>query len=471
MKPAVRLGALGMVLCLSGAMGFVVLAGTASASELDGLVMVSDYVMPSKVRIFDPARSTIVFDYRLEKEGPEPCTAPEATCAALGIHHLTLQDQDYLDVAVTVIDPLKGNLADGFYSIIQRVRLVHPVQEVWRLRELDFSDVPDGDVYCVRPPEGAEGEYRSDPRCQLAFNHAFRVVDDRPSEKRVTLIVADTLNERVEQVTLDYSNGSHTGHVDWVLGEAHPAWPPMGVPNGVQYIDDGPDGRFLLITFYTTTWYPLGGGFLMMLKWENGDWVEAWRFPDPNDGRQPYLNTPHMGEVVVDPTTGERRIWYSHSRGLATDWREMIPAGFGATYGMLIPGPTLADPPTYVFDAAPFLDDPERALTFSRDQSYLPDGTMLLADSACETMCSYTPRIYRTLRFDLDATTATDRTGCYTTDHSELNLIPIPDDMILDTYECGFHGIFEANWLDADSLGTQLRNARAGARLPCPGTR
>ncbi len=468
MRFALKVGMAAMVLCMPWTWGLAGVAPVARAEALDGLLAVSDYTPPAKVRFLDPESGAIAFDYRVEREGPLVCQKPEVVCWTLGFRHVTYHDNDYLDIAITVSDPPAGNLADMTYSIIQRIRLTHPAQEVWHMRFLDFSGVEDGSAYCVESPEGEEG-YKTDPRCQIAFTHGFRVIDDRPDENTVTMVVADTLHRRVVQATLDYTEGNTVGRVDWVLGATNPSWPKMALPNAVQMIDEGADGRYLLVTFYSASLRPLGGGMLQMYRWEDEEWREMWRFPDPSAGEDPYLNTPHGGKLITDPVTGERRIWYSHSRGLATDWREMNPEGFGATYGMLIPGQSLSEPPTYVFDAAPFLDDPDDAITFSRDEIYLPDGTMLLADSACETFCRYTPRIVRTTRFASGAVTALDKSGRYTQDHGELNLIAIPDEAILDTYECGFHGIFEVEWLPSETLGTQLRSARTRPKRSCPG--
>ncbi len=462
MSNAARLWLVALSLILLNGFLAIGLEHTAVA-EQGGLIAVSDYVPPSKVRVFDPSSGMVVFDYLLRRDGPAVCRQEDVVCGQLGFHHLTYRGTDYLDTALTVIDPLAGNLADGFYSIIQRVRMVHPVQEVWRLRNLDFSQVVHGDYYCreAADPEAA----RTDPRCQIAFSHAFQVVDDRPEDQVVTLVVADTMNQRVVQVTLDYAEGNTVGRVDWVLGRLNPAWHPMGVPNAVQVIDE-PDGRYLLVTLYSTCFRPLGSGMIQMFRWEDGDWHEMWRFPDPDAGDQPYLNTPHRGKLLTDPLTGERRIWYSHSRGLADDWHEMIASGLGATWGMLIPGETLADPPVYALDAAPFLDGDEQPVTFSRDQAYLPDGTIVLADSACESLCRYRPRILRVGRSLQNVPPDPEKTGCYTYDHEELNLVEIPDSAVLDTYQCGIHGIFEVEWLTDEELGTQLKAAQPVMRCP-----
>jgi hypothetical protein len=431
--------------------------------------MASDYGAPPQLMFFDPVRRRIVYQLQLEAMPEERCDEPLVACAPLGVHHQVIDGDDYVDFAYLVVNERPDAPQVSYYSVVQRVRPVRPAETIWKLRTLDWSDIPEKEQYCVDDPEGQ----RTDPGCLLQLVHAIRIVEDLPDEHRVTLILADLDNLRVLQVTLDYNDGNTVGHVDWVLGRMNPDWPDNANVNGLDYIPDAPGGPYLLTTFYTSSSDHPASGRLTMWQWTDDDWQLAWRFPDQVNGQDGYLNTPHMGEYFQDPSTGRAWILYNHSRGDANDWGTYTDPR--ATFGVLIPGPTLADPPVYMMDARLYVGTSFES-HFSRDTDMMPDGSLLLYDSGCENpwgfygtsyKCPFPGRIFHVTSY-LREQSLPSRPGDYTPDLSNLNLYDVPRSQTLGIYECGLSTFFEGELLTPAHLGQTLSAAVRSSRTPCP---
>jgi len=454
---------------LSGCMviaGLLLAEGAQAASTPQSLIVTANAMNGERVRIFDPNTNKIVYDLNLQNETMEDCHLSKVFCGPIGAIHTLIQGEDYLDMAVYVNDRRQGSSAvDELHSVIVRARPTSPTEVVWKLKELDFSDIPQMADLCYRAPGSPFST--TDPKCAMRMVHTLQIVDDQPDIKQVTVVVSDLIGEKVLQATLDYTNGNQVGHVDWILNGIHSDWPLKGSPNSAQYIPDAPGGPYLLVTYYTEQPDPYGAGGLILWQWNGSGWDYAWAFPDPESGALPYINTPHMGEYLVDPVSGQGWIYYSHSRGLAGDWGSYTQ--LGGSFGRLALGPTLADPPTYQFDAVLNHSDPQQMTHFSRDIDFLSDGTMLLTDAGCENSaaCYYQSRIYHVKPFGAWQSAST-RPGNYAKDFTGINVMDVPASSILHEYQCGLYVLFESQWLPASEIGSTLRAAASTAKTPCP---
>jgi hypothetical protein len=233
----------------------------------------------------------------------------------------------------------------------------------------------------------------------------------------------------------------------------------------VRLITDQPGGPYLLTTFYSTDEQSHGSP-LILWRQEEGAWRPAWRFPEQVDGAISLLNTPHMGEILFDPVTGGPLVMYSHSRGTAGDWDTY--EDYGGSFGLLRPGATLAERPHYVMDAVVHGDDPALETHFSRDIDFLPDGSMLLTDAACESgSCPNPSRLFRVTPYFRDAPNSS-RPGNYRQDQANIERYDIPDDRVLEEIQCGFQVLFEAQWIQPAEVGRTLRAAAAKPIGSCP---
>ncbi len=449
---------------------------SADASGLDGLLLVSDFSPNARIRIMDPVGKVILYDYVVDHEAYAGCGDPLAVCIPSGVQHTNHADNDYIDMVLTVLDN-KSDWDNGLvYSMIQRVTVTHPPQVVWRVAQLDFSAVPDGWAYCDQAPPAARVSRASressvDQGCQLSFAEGFDIVLDDTSNKAVTIVAADAHNSRVLQFTLDYRDGGTTARVDWVLGETNPDWPlsertGKAWPNAADYIDGEPGGPFLLTTFMQSDGVIARGTRLILWRWAGETWAPVWYFPDPSGGDLALLNTPHMGELLVDPVTGQRWIWYSHSRGAAEAWGSP-PSGYGATWGLLALGDRLSDPPAYVFDAGLFDDNGDPLVNFSRDVAFLDDGSLLLMDAACQNLCPYKAVVYHVGPIHRGAS-PTGKAGYYRADHAEQVMLNLYPDGVIEEIRCGFGGLFEMDWIGPEDVGQQLRLAAGDRTRVCP---
>lgn len=177
------------------------------------------------------------------------------------------------------------------------------------------------------------------------------------------------------------------------------------------------------------------------------------------DGRRAAL-------IVVDPLTGARRMWYSHSRGAAQRWMAN-PSGYGVTFGILELGDRLETPPTYVGELGLWDEQGAPQVMFSRDQDYLEDGSLLLMDAGCQNLCPHKGVIYHVDR-RVAALEPTGQSGVYTPDFHEQRMVDIQDDAILDVYRCGLGALFAMEWVPSQELGRALTAASRDAFEPCP---
>lgn len=432
----------------------------------ESLLLTSQSMNSEVVRIMDPNTMKIVYDFDLRKDSFEGCDTQELFCGPIGAEHRLVNGDDVLDVAVYMSNASpNATKVENLHSVITRIRPVKPAQVIWTLKSLDWSDIPELAELCAMAPDAPFED--TDVKCAMIMVHKVQVVDDRPDDQSVTVMMADLLGEKILQVTLDYAGGNTRGHVDWILNGLNPSWPLKGSPNTVQYIPDMPGGPYLLATYYTEVPQPYGAGGLVMWQWNGRGWNHAWSFPEPGSSDLPYLNTPHMALYQEDPLTGQGWITYNHSRALAGDWGSYTQ--LGGSYGWLEPGPTLADPPTYVGDMVVHRADARNMTHFSRDFDILPDGTWLLTDSGCENpaFCTNTARVFRVNPFTLPSSVS-GKSGAYAPDFSRLNVVDIPDAQVEQELQCGFYILFESQWLESDAVGPTLRNAAATTTTPCP---
>lgn len=437
----------------------------AQPAPLEGVLMASGL---DGVRIYDPARGVIVFDYF-----PNAATARQAgcnrgVCFPLAANYVNHDDVDYLDVAI-VRYGLNADDPKLFWpSVVTRVTIDTTPEEVWTVRELDFRDVPDGDSYCEQRHDEAFAPLDR-PGCIISFAHGFDVIDDQPDEQRVTALITDPWNERILQVTLDYAGGNTAAHVDWVLGETHPEWPAKAWPNHVMqaYGDDGE--RYMLTTFVAAGGTPYSAAPLIMWRYDviSEGWEQMWRHPDPISGDMPYLQASHMGEILRDPRTGEQVIWYGHGRGLASDWSNNSASDLGGSFGLLLPGETLGDPPSYAFDVELFSDNPEVQVNYGRDVDYLEDGTYLMLDGACQTAgCPEEAGVYRVDRFYNEAE-GSEKSGAFSGDNSTQTIRNVPESQVIESFHCDFPWLFEAEWIPTSKMGRGLKALDRRAFKPC----
>lgn len=450
---------IGLLFCLIAVFGA---QACPQQKEVAGLLLTGEF---NRIRIVDQEQRNIVFNYTPNHDNSHSiCGDPLVECFVFGSQYVNHDGDDYIDSAWIAISPGKPLNP----SFIERIRPTEPPQVIWRIETLNFENLPNAKRYCTESSDNTCGQNR-DRSCSLIQVHAIRAINDRPADKIVSVVIADFSNLRVMQVTLDYHNDNRCATVDWILGMENPDWPTVGMVNGVQYIDNQPGGPYLLTTFYNTTANEFGGGLLMMWQWNGVGWDLAWKFPQSDGFLPTYLNTPHMGEFLSDPVTGEDWVFYSHSRGNSADWR-VEDKSFGGTYGVLQPGRTPADPPAYLGDWVTYLGDPERQTHYSRDVDILEDGSLLLIDAGCEGNVAGCPegRVFHTKPFQYGQLPS-EKDGNYTPDKSQLNILPIPAEEIEDVYTCGYLPLFEAEWISWHQMGATLKQAvQKEVTRPCP---
>lgn len=435
-------------------------ASPADAADLDGLILVSDFGLPG-VRIFDPSSNTIVFDYLTEQTTIENCNSDKVSCIPIGGVYTRVGDEDFIDAAVSVYDRRPTAPKDVKYSTqIQRIKIGTTPRLIWSIKKLDFSAIPDGLSYCDPAKRGG------DSKCFPQLVHSIQIMDDRPTEKKVTLVMAEMMNHRITQVTLDYNGGNTVAKVDWVLGATSPDWPDYANPNGLQIIKDIPGGPYLISTFYSDGLEQDFGSSVMAWRWVNGGWQLMWSHPEDVSAEPEKLHTPHLAEILQDPDTGKPWFVYSHSRGTATSWGTYD--GYGGSFGVARFDGDITEAPTYLMDAVMYPDDPQRQTHFSRDVDWLPDGNWLMADAACESgTCPWPSRLFRVVPL-IDIPASTTRPGAYAPDQSLINKVTIPEERILEEYQCGLKTLYEVQYIPSESMGTSLAGLAGQATMPCP---
>ena len=435
-------------------------APASAAYTGEGLILVSDFGIPA-VRIFDPDANSIVFDYQPEKTSIEDCNSDKVFCFPIGGVYTRVGAEDFIDTAVTVYDRRPaGPKGVKSRSAIQRIKIGTTPQLIWTVKSLDFSAISNSKTYC--DPKKVGG----DSGCYPQLVHAIQIVDDRPQDKKVTVVMAEMSNHRITQATLDYTNNNTVARVDWVLGETSTEWPKDAYPNGVQIINNIAGGPYMINTFYQEGGAQAYAGAVIAYRWVNGAWVRMWTHPEDTTAGIDQLNTPHMGEILIDPATNTPWLVYSHSRGTAGDWGSASDLGGSFGIGRFDGGVT--QQPTYLMDAVLFADDPNRETHFSRDVDWLADGTWLMADAACESgTCLWPSRVFRVQPLT-GINALTSRGGYYAPDESGINKVAVPNGEVMEEYQCGLKTLFEVQFISRDQLGTSLSELASLPGTPCP---
>lgn len=451
----------GRLLALSMALAGGLQGQAAMGYDGEGLIMVSDFGLPA-IRIFDPAAGTIVFDLKVEEMTLNECNLDRVFCFPIGAEYSRVNGEDFINLALTIYDRRPQNPRDvKSKTLIQRIKIGPTPTVVWTLDKLDFSGLSDGLTYCDPSKRGG------DTRCFPQLVHAIQVVKDDPSKKTVSVVMAEMNNHRISQATLNYTAGNTQGKVDWVLGEPNPEWPVSAYPNGVEVYPDLPGGPYLVATFYQDGGEQDFGGSVTAFRWVNGAWKRAWQHPQDKTSAPERLNTPHMGEILVDPQSGTPWVVYSHSRGTAGAWGTY--SDYGGSFGVAsFPNGDPSRQPTYLMDAVLMASDPALETHFSRDVDWLWDGSWLMSDAACESgTCTNPSRIFRVMPLTgLSGPSA--RGGHYMADESGINKVGVPDELILEEYQCGLKVLFESQWIRPDEMGTSLSELADSTTTLCP---
>ncbi len=452
--PFLRLGTLALLLVSQA-----VLAG-------DGLLMATDTTW-KRLRVYDPETRMVVYD--LSVAGPwarDACDGHPGLCYPMGLNYVVHDSVDYVDLVIGWMDPWAGDPMESFPSSVMRFRLGYPPRAVWTLKYLDWRQIPDWTDQCDQAPDEPYGNLEKDD-CGLQFVHSFRTVEDYPEDLEVGLIIADPSHSRILKVSLDYRGGNQIGTVEWVIDEKDPDWPETGFPNGIQYLEE-PDGRYLLVTYYDVSDAYNDGGAAILFHQTLTGWDKAWQFPDPSLAERAYLNAPHMALVLEDPGTRDRYLFYAHGRGLTNGWDTSTVTDRGGTVGVAALGPSLSIPPVYLGEAAENLEDPGSVMLYPRDMELLPDGSLIVTDAACETLCP-DPGMHHWLEPFYRGLQPSTKLGYFSGDHAEQELINVTGPQVRGDYDCGFGVMFEAQWVPLDQAGTFLRQAAASPKASCSG--
>ena len=439
---------------------------TPPAAQAGGLLMASDTTW-KRIRMFDPERATLVYDLSLV--GPwalDSCDGHLFFCYPMGFNHVVHQDKDFLDVAVGRVDPAAASPSMAFPSVVTRFELGPTPRAVWTMKYLDFRGLDDWTRYCDQAADEPHGD-RAEVGCGVQFVHAFRVQADDPAAKTVSLVVGDPNQSRILGVDLDYSGGSQTGVVRWVLGADTPGWPAGGFPNGIQYLGSEPGGPYLLVSFYQDG-QPDHGGTVILFQAEGEGWTPAWQFPDPAQGGRPYIHAPHMAQLLYDPTTDEPFIFYAHGRGLTTDWYTDPDTDRGGSVGVLALGGRLTDPPVYLGEAALNRAAGGTTFLYPRDIEFTDAGTLWITDAPCETFCPEPGLLHEIAPFH-HGLGPSPKTGHFSGDHSDQDLVDVTGADALRSVDCGMGVLFEGDWLEPEDMGRHLRRAMRTAVTRCEG--
>ncbi|MFM7203653.1 MAG: hypothetical protein ACKO6N_22975 [Myxococcota bacterium] len=440
-------------------MGSMLSPVSAQAAD-DGVILVSDFGLPG-IRIFDPGTNKIVFDYLAEQTSIRGCNLDTVFCSPIGGTYTRHGNEDFIDVAMSIYDRRPQRPSNVKYSTeIQRIKIGTTPQLIWSIKNLDFSGIPDGLVYCDPNKRGG------DTRCTPQLVHSIQIMDDRPADKIVTLVMAEMYNHRITQVTLDYNKNNTVAKVDWVLGKNSPDWPDNANPNGLQVLTDEPGGPYLVTTFYSDGLEQNYGSSVMAWRWVNGAWQLMWSFPEDVTSSVEKLHTPHLAEILFDPIDHTPWFVYSHSRGTAGDWGTYDE--YGGSFGIARMSGGLTVRPSYMMDAVMYPDDAERQTHFSRDVDWLPDGTWLMADAACESgTCPWPSRLFKVEPL-YDLPTSTTRPGAYAPDQSLINKVAIPNERIYEEYQCGLKTLYEVQFIARAEMGATLAGLRNSSTTMCP---
>lgn len=444
--------------------------GAGVASAADGFLLTSDYGH-QRVRVQDITSDKVVYDLPIASSRINPvCALSMSLCSPMSVQYNNHGGRDFVDVAVMYSDFHLGPGLMTLPSFIGRYELTTPPRRVFLLENLDFRDVPDYELYCDQAPDEAFGD-RGDAGCRLSFAHGVKIVEDHPESSWISYVVADAFNGRIVQVSLEYAQANAIAHVDWVLGDDNPDWPRNGLPNAVQHISDD-DGDYLLVTFYTNGEVPgASAGSLIMYQMTDLGWSKVWAFPDEDAGEQPFLHAVHMGQIITDPTSGRRWLFYSHGRALATSFGTNQNTDLGGAAGVLKLGASLADPPTYLGEGVPFLDQAlanqaDPPYRYARDVEFTEEGYLILGDASCENSCPEPAQHFMVQPFMMSLA-ASPLAGYYSSTHEQQELVDISGGQVLRQMQCGHSGLFESHYVARKDAGRQLRQAATKATVTC----
>jgi len=443
-------------------LAFLAVSNTTAAGE--GLLMATDTTW-KRLRIIDPERQVLVYD--LSVAGPwasDACDGHPFLCYPMGLQYRVHDAIDYVDLVVGWMDPSSGDPMETFPTSIARFQLGYPPRSIWTLKYLDWRQIPNWTTQCDQAPDEPYGD-RDQDTCGLQFVHSFRTVEDNPNASQVGLIIADASHARIVKVNLDYRGGNQVGVVEWVLDGQTPGWPETGFPNGIQYLEE-PDGHYLLVTYYDVSDADDDGGAALLFRETTSGWEKVWQFPDPTIADRAYLNAPHMALVLQDSGTGARYLFYAHGRGLTHGWDTSTMTDRGGTVGVAALGPLLSSPPVYLGEAAQNLYGTGPIFLYPRDMELLPDGSLIVTDAACETLCPE-PGMHHWIAPFHRNLGPSERLGYFSGDHAEQDLIDVSGEDARGSIDCGFGVMFESHWVSLDQTGTFLRRASSRARIPC----
>ncbi len=429
-------------------------ASDASSSEVpDGAMMVVDLgsTRLTVLRMSDAAR---LWDYSLLRYQKAICT-PTSICVLYETKHSVRQDRDYITYVMTAF-------TDNFQSSLHQVAMDDPANPVFSLRGLDYSGVPSSN--CTAPVEQTcdpEAAARLDFQCAMRFSHSFHVVAQDPEAKWVKIIITDTLNGRIQQVHLDYSNGNQCGKIEWMLDGSNESFDDGCGPNDVQVFEQG-DDDYMMVSCHSVTEI-FGEGQVHMFKGRNvgpgTTWNRIWTYPDPAAiDEQVFVNTPHHPRLFP-LEGGGYDMYYAHSASLGAFWG----MGNEGTIGSARLA-SLETPPDYIADEGLDVMTEDPTFGFLRSIERLPGGQRMVSDSM-----GYGPIPgVESVMYLLGPNTGSNSTleGNWTREHNNLNLTEVGDNVIR-SYTCNWMLVWGAYYLEPAAFGSFLRDREVTADRFC----
>lgn len=419
-------------------------SGVATVSDTGGGRM-------SIVRLSD---SALLWDFKLNDDMPDRC-GPTRPCQVHELERRVIEDDDHLDIAISI--------APDNYSELHRLKLRSPAKPVWSLKDLDFSKVVQ-ESRCNQPPQSTcassqlpPGSYSMPWECRMWFVHAFEVLEDRPDEQKISMMIADH-HGRLVSATLDYANGNTCAVVDQVINSNTPGWDESCQPNEIQMIDE-PDGRYMLVTCRNIANID-GMGRLVMFKQSQvgstGRWEYQWMYPDPASSSAPFLNTPHHGRLDQE-ADGSYVLRYAHTRGQGTGWGK----GSEGTLGFAtLTHPSL--PPDYLTDYTWTPSAEQRGFQLVKSLNPMPGNAWMVADGGEASI--NVPGTTGFYVLGVGAGVLDQRSGAWSSEHTMQQLLELPGPP-LATVNCAWTMLYSAAWEGRESLGRYLRE-----EMDMPGT-
>lgn len=388
--------------------------------------------------------------YRLDVREVYPeCQDTEGACGITEVFHSTHGKRDYLTMNVGQLYQEDG----GFFApaTLRRVRLTQPAEPIFNMNQLDFSQVPGGDVICDYDPTDPCNSGTL-PTCFNLFPHDVEVVQDDPDAQHLEVILADLATARILKVNYDYADQNRCGVVEWVLDARTEGYEPFYQANDADYFKTA-DAEYLLTSHYSASPIVSAGAIFMWKRTsESPTWSKLWSFPDPEAGTLPYLNTPH-NPALESLEGGGYLMRYGHSRGLESFWH----AGYKGSIGMATLD-SLESPPVYRgeshFPAGSVLNP----MGFVREVEPVGNGRYLVTDSGCETFfgCPLEGRVY--LVGGELVPEAQGKSGHWTAGFTEQVFQPL-DTTQVRAFDCDFATNYESDYLTRAQLGDDLNAA------------